>query len=74
VIEVLSPSNTFDEILDNEQLCLETGALQFWVVDLKRRQVKVSTPDGLTHTYTRAQQIPLPMFGGATIALDAIFD
>jgi Uma2 family endonuclease len=73
VIEVLSPSNTADEILDKEKLCLETGAEQFWVVDLKRQQVKVSTPDGQTITYRRGQEIPLPLFGDARIAVDAIF-
>jgi Uma2 family endonuclease len=46
------------EILDKEKLCLENGCREFWVVDAKRRQVKVSTPDGLTKTYQRGQEIP----------------
>jgi Uma2 family endonuclease len=71
VIEVLSPSNTLDEIIDKRTLCLENGSREFWVVCPKFRQVDVSTPDGRTVTYKSGQEIPL-MFGG-TLAVDAIF-
>ena len=71
VIEVLSPSNRASEMLDKEQLCLENGSLEFWVVDSDRRQVKVSTSDGRAIVYKAGQQIPL-LFGGA-LAVDAIF-
>ena len=73
VIEVLSPSNTAAEIYEKEQICLANGAQQFWVVDADRRQVKVSTPDGHTITYQSGQEIPLPLFAGAKIVVDAIF-
>jgi Uma2 family endonuclease len=73
VIEVLSPSNTAAEIYDKEELCLNNGAKEFWVVDPDRRQVKVSTPDGRTITWHSGQEIPLPLFSGAGIAVDAIF-
>jgi Uma2 family endonuclease len=73
VIEVLSPSNTVAEIYDKEKLCLENGAKEFWVVSPELRQVKVSTPDGHTITYQSGQEIPLPLFGGARVAVDAIF-
>jgi len=73
VIEVLSPSNTAAEIYDKEKLCLSNGAKEFWVADPDRRQVKVSTPDGRTVTWQSGQEIPLPLFGGAGIAVDAIF-
>jgi len=72
VIEILSPSNTIAEIYDKEKLCLENGAQQFWVVDPDRRQIKVSTPDGQTLTYRSGQEIPLPLFGNAAVAVDAI--
>ncbi len=74
VIEVLSPSNSASEIYDRENLCLENGAREFWVVDPDRRQVKVSTQDGRTVTYQSGQEIPLQLFGNARMALDAIFD
>lgn len=72
VIEVLSPSNTASEIYDKEQLCLATGAKEFWVVDRDRLQVRVSTPDSRTITYSTGQQIPLPLFN-ATLPVDSIF-
>ena len=50
VIEVPSPSNSMTEMNEKEQVCLENGAKEFWVVDPKRRLVKVSTPDGNTRT------------------------
>jgi Uma2 family endonuclease len=71
VIEVLSPSNTVTEIFDKEQLCLEHGCIEFWVVDPIRSQVKVSTRDGHTLTYRQGQQIPL-LFGG-TLPVEVIF-
>ena len=71
VIEVLSPSNTAAEMLDKEKLCLENGSREFWVVDIDRRQVKVSTPDGHTVTYKCGQEIPLLL--GGRLAVDAIF-
>ena len=73
VIEVLSPSNTAAEIYDKEQLCLNNGSKEFWVVDSDRRQVRVSTPDGRTITWQSGQEIPLPLFGGTSVAVDAIF-
>ena len=71
VSEVLSPSNTAAEMLDKEQICMENGAKEFWVVDIDRRQVKVSTPDGRTFAYKSGQDIPL-QFGGK-LAVDEIF-
>jgi Uma2 family endonuclease len=72
VIEVLSPSNTKKEMLAKRKLCLENGAQEFWVVDIDRRQVEVSTPAGRMIIYTSGQQIPL-FFAATTLAVDAIF-
>lgn len=71
VVEVLSPSNSAAEMLDKEQLCLENGSVEFWVVDPRGRQVKVSTTDNRTITYKSGQHIPL-LFGGHLQA-DEIF-
>jgi Uma2 family endonuclease len=72
VIEVLSPSNTATEINDKEKLCLENGCREFWSVDTDLRQVKVSTPEGITTTFRTGQQIPLRL-GSGSLAVDEIF-
>jgi Uma2 family endonuclease len=73
VIEVLSPSNTAEEIYEKEKLCLENGGKEFWVVDPRLRRVHISTPDARTITYRSGQHIPLPLFGTATLPVDHIF-
>jgi Uma2 family endonuclease len=71
VIEVLSPSNTAEELIEKRNLCLESGSREFWVVNGKRRHVEVSTPDGRTITYKSGQEIPLIF--GSSLTVDAIF-
>ena len=73
MIEVLSPSNTVAEMNDREKLCLENGCREFWVIDPELRQVKVSTPDGITTTYRAGQEIPLRVFGDGSLKVNAIF-
>ena len=73
VVEIPSPSNTIGEMLDKERLCLENGAREFWVVDLDRQHVKISTPDGHTVTYKLGQSLPLFFAPGVTISVAQIF-
>jgi len=73
VIEVLSPSNTASEINEKEAICLENGGLEFWVVDPKRKTVKVSTPDRKTITYIEGDQIPLSVPAAGELAVSEIF-
>lgn len=74
VIEVLSPSNTASEINDKEMMCLDTGCLEFWVVDPKRKLVKVSTPDRRTTTYREPDRIRIKALGGAELSVSSIFE
>ena len=74
VVEVLSASNTVEEMNERERICLDNGAQQFWTVDGKRREVKVSTPDGHTVSYRAGDAIEIFFAPGTTIAIDAIFD
>jgi len=73
VVEVLSPSNTASEILEKEELCLENGCVEFWVVDDQRKQVRVTTSSGRVATYKPGQSVPLDVLGGGTPAVDLIF-
>ena len=72
VIEVLSPSNRASEMYDRERTCLEGGCQEFWVVDPKTQQIRVTSPDGVTRPYRSGEHVPVPMLGGS-IAVDAVF-
>ena len=73
VIEVLSPSNTVSEINEKSRLCLEHGSLEFWVVDPQLREIRISTPDGITRTYKSGESLPLALAAGQTLAVDSVF-
>jgi Uma2 family endonuclease len=49
VIEVLSPSNTVDEINDKMLICMSNGCNSFWIVDPKRQLVSVTQGAVTTH-------------------------
>jgi Uma2 family endonuclease len=73
VIEVLSSSNTVSEINEREAMCLENGCLEFWVIDPKRKTVKVSTPDRKTITYIESDTIPLTLPAPGQLLVSQIF-
>ncbi len=73
VVEVLSPSNTAAEMYEKERLCLATGALEFWVVDPNRDQVRVSSQSGPTRVYLHGELIPLTAFNAKAIPVDEVF-
>jgi Uma2 family endonuclease len=74
VIEVLSPSNTKAEILERQEICLSNGCIAFWVVDPKRRLVRVTGVDRKTTTYDCSMSVPLPVPLGGSISVAAIFE
>ena len=73
VIEVLSKSNTMDEILERQQTCLAHGCVSFWTVDPVRRMVLVTDRAGVTVTYGESSEAPLPPELGGSIAVGSIF-
>jgi Uma2 family endonuclease len=64
VIEVLSPSNTPNEIREKATLCLSTGAQEFWIVDPVRKRITVMRPKAATAIYECEDRMPLHLFGG----------
>ncbi len=74
VIEVISPSNTRGEIREMAALCLNHGAIEFWILDRKRKSATVIRKDGTTTVYGRADRIPLTAFGSDSLAVSAIFE
>jgi Uma2 family endonuclease len=63
VIEVLSPSNTKQEMREKAALYLSTGAQEFWIVDPKRQTVTVMRQQDGAQVFGMGQPIPLALFG-----------
>lgn len=74
VVEILSPSNTAQEMNDREQICFQGGCQEFWIVDPKLNTVRISTHDGKWRTYEQKDEIPLNRFGAASLHVAAVFD
>ena len=74
VVEVLSPSNTAEEIEDKKTLCLENGALEFWVLRGKARTMTVYGT-GTQKVYKSAGCVPVDRFfpDQPAIPVDEIF-
>lgn len=72
VIEILSPSNTAEEIEDKQNLCLANGTREFWIVSIKRKTVSVTDREGRRRVYSTGDFIPL-FLGGGSIEVAEIF-
>ncbi|HTX35635.1 MAG TPA: Uma2 family endonuclease [Bryobacteraceae bacterium] len=73
VIEVLSRSNTMDEILDRQDVCLRNGCTAFWVVDSKRKTILLTTPErSYMQVCSCGHKVPMP-FLSDTLEVAAIF-
>ena len=70
-VEVLSPSNTVDEIAEKMSICMENGCASFWVVDPKRKRVSVTAGDVTKH-YGVSASITCPLLE-ADVPVEEIF-
>jgi len=73
VVDVLSPSNTTAPIHDKRALCLKTGCIEFWIVDIEKCEIEVSTADGRSGVYRSGQHVRLLSGAGQSVMADAIF-
>ena len=73
VVEVLSPSNTDDELNRKRVVAMSAGTVEFWIVDGDCRTVHVTTRGGL-RTYRAGENIALSAVAGVRLAVDAIFE
>jgi Uma2 family endonuclease len=71
VVEVLSPSNTVEEINDKMEICLNHGCSSFWVVDGKHKTVDVTESD-TTRRYKQSTTIKSDILGGS-VRVEQIF-
>ena len=69
VVEVLSPSNTVDEMNAKMNVCMGNGCLSFWVIDPKFRQVLVTEGD-LTRHYRGSASISCSLLDGDVSVAD----
>ncbi|MBL8211541.1 MAG: Uma2 family endonuclease [Bryobacterales bacterium] len=72
VAEVLSPTRGLVDLLQYERLCLANGCREFWWVDTRANEVRVTTADGV-RIYRAGMEIPVVILDGERIAVDAIF-
>jgi Uma2 family endonuclease len=74
VIEVKSPSNSPRKLQELASLCLANGAIEFWIVDRLLKSITVVQQDGSRETYGVDATISLAAFGGASLAVKAVFE
>jgi Uma2 family endonuclease len=74
VIEVKSPSNTPRKLQELASLCLANGAIEFWIVDRAQKLITVVQRDGSRQAYGVEAEISLAAFGGASLAVKAVFE
>jgi Uma2 family endonuclease len=73
-IEVLSPSNTKEEMERKRRMYLGTGALAVWLVNYVEETVEVYTQSQAPVTYRLRSSVPLPPeLGGGVVSVKDIF-
>jgi Uma2 family endonuclease len=64
VIEVLSPSNTKEQMREKAALYLATGCEEFWLVDTRHKTVTVARRGGESRIYQAGGSVRLSAFEG----------
>lgn len=68
VIEVASPGNTGDELIEKRRLCLKNGCLSFWIVASRHEEIHVSDhAKTLTYSESMSIALPEPMTGSSAV-------
>ena len=73
VIEVKSPSNTERQLRELASICVNNGALEFWIADADRKSVTVVRRDGIPAVFAMGASLSLAAFGGGELPVDEIF-
>lgn len=73
-VEVVSPSDTAEEIRAKVREYLEAGSAAVWVVYPRTRELIAHTPDGLARTYAAGATLEMPeLLPGLALAVSDIF-
>jgi Uma2 family endonuclease len=74
VVELVSEQYKAMDLNEKEELCLQNGCLEFWAIYQMRRTVTITNREFVSVRYSEGDQIPLALFGNATLSVDAIFE
>jgi Uma2 family endonuclease len=73
VIEIISPGQTFGEMVQKATDYLEAGVSRVWVVDTRARTITIFTPDQVPITYRDNQLISDNLLPGLEITPNEVF-
>lgn len=74
VIEIISPGQTFGQLIAKARDYLDAGVLRVWVVDSKARSITVFYPDAPPQTYMENTPLVDALFEGLEITAEQVFN
>lgn len=74
-VEVVSPTQTAEEVCEKVRDFLRAGTCVVWVIYPRSREVSMHTPDGLARTYNEHDTLTLPdVLPGFACTVAALFE
>ncbi len=73
VIDMISPKQTFGELVDKATEYLEAGVLRVWLVDCQARSITVFYADARPRTYRGEMELTDPLFEGLELIPELLF-
>ena len=72
-IEIISPGQTFGQIMRKVENYLNAGVLRVWVIDIEDRSIIVFYPDAALKIYRGEELITDSLFAGLEFTVEAVF-
>jgi len=73
-IEILSGSDTHEDVVDRIRVFFESGVKQVWIVDVELRRVTVNRPDGEAQIFTARHELTAePELPGFRVPVESLF-
>jgi len=73
-IEILSGSDTHDDVVERIRVFLDAGVQQVWIVDAELRRVTINRPDGEAVIFTSRHELTAePELPGFRVSVDSLF-
>jgi Uma2 family endonuclease len=73
VIEIISPGQTFGQMIQKASIYLSNNVLRVWIIDPSAQSLTVFYPDAAPITYTDEQLISDPIFPDLSIVTKQVF-